>query len=286
MIIAITINSFCASSVRETRHNSKELHNQNIRILCLAGIILHLNRPRVHYGAEFSDCLRWVFWSRVLCGHHQEMRLRNRLDGERLHRALRLSGRPNVKSFMTLSLEISDILHSFLRVFLWRIQMISWIQSYSAVFRLLLIGINRAGPTARTHMLWQLGNFSSLRLTGRWRNLRDAKADSWIQSQNTEHYRGSYSTQVLTQIIYRYNKTSQSIKASRHLKSLTTWLFVWELFPVDNKGSIKGLHYWSYVKKVHWSPVDSPDRGPVMWKAFPCHDVFMIYPACMVAPHK
>ena len=24
---------------------------------------------------------------------------------------------------------------------------------------------------------------------------------------------------------------------------------------------------------IHWWPVDSPDKGPVMWKVFPCHNV-------------
>ena len=51
-------------------------------------IILHLNRPRVHYGAEFSDCVRRVLWGRILRGRHGDkgMRLRNRLDGEQLYR--------------------------------------------------------------------------------------------------------------------------------------------------------------------------------------------------------
>ena len=70
---------------------------------------------------------------RILCGRHKGMRLRNRLDGERLYRVLRLRGRPNMEPVMTQLLEMGDILHWFLRLLFW------WIQSYSAVFRLLPI---------------------------------------------------------------------------------------------------------------------------------------------------
>ena len=35
---------------------------------------------------------------------------------------------------------------------------------------------------------------------------------------------------------------------------------------------IKVLHYWSFDWELNTWPVDSPHKGPVMWKALPCHD--------------
>ena len=32
-----------------------------------------------------------------------------------------------------------------------------------------------------------------------------------------------------------------------------------------------------FVRGIHWSPVDSPHKGPVIPKMFPCHDVIMYY---------
>ena len=43
----------------------------------------------------------------------------------------------------------------------------------------------------------------------------------------------------------------------------------------DIKGNIIALDYWPFVKGIHWWPVDSLHKGPVMWKVFPCHDVIM-----------
>ena len=35
----------------------------------------------------------------------------------------------------------------------------------------------------------------------------------------------------------------------------------------------------AFVREIHWWPVDSPHKGPVMWKMFPFHDVIMMYQA-------
>ena len=37
----------------------------------------------------------------------------------------------------------------------------------------------------------------------------------------------------------------------------------------------KAPNYWPFVRGIHRWPVDSPYRGPVIWKAFPCHDGFV-----------
>ena len=49
--------------------------------------------------------------------------------------------------------------------------------------------------------------------------------------------------------------------------------------------NIKSLHKWSLVRGIHQSPVashwwlvDSPHKGPVMWKAFQCHNIIMESP--------
>ena len=34
-------------------------------------------------------------------------------------------------------------------------------------------------------------------------------------------------------------------------------------------------HYWPFVRGIHQWLVDSPHKGPVTWKAFPCRDVIM-----------
>ena len=44
---------------------------------------------------------------------------------------------------------------------------------------------------------------------------------------------------------------------------------------LDNKGSIVVPHYWPYLMGIHRCPVDSPQKGLVMRKAFSCHDVIM-----------
>ena len=34
--------------------------------------------------------------------------------------------------------------------------------------------------------------------------------------------------------------------------------------------------YWPFVRGIHWWPVDSPHKEPLVWKEFPCHDIIMI----------
>ena len=36
------------------------------------------------------------------------------------------------------------------------------------------------------------------------------------------------------------------------------------------------LPYWTFLREIHRWPVDSPDKGPVMWKMLPYHDVIMM----------
>ena len=44
-----------------------------------------------------------------------------------------------------------------------------------------------------------------------------------------------------------------------------------------DKHSIKDPDFWSSVRGIHRSTVDSSHRGSVMRQTFPCHDVFMLW---------
>ena len=55
------------------------------------------------------------------------------------------------------------------------------------------------------------------------------------------------------------------------IKSLVTALFVQQLVKTNIKGNINALHYWPFVGGIHRWLVDSPHKGPVIRKVFPCH---------------
>ena len=61
-----------------------------------------------------------------------------------------------------------------------------------------------------------------------------------------------------------------------HLKSLANWLFNW-FFRHSTK---QQESYWSFMRGTHQWLVDSSQKGPVMRKMFPYHDVSMSVPAC------
>ena len=67
------------------------------RMLCHAisviGLARFLNQPRIHYKAEFSDCLSRVFWGRILRVHHHGTRLWNCLGVTWMWRVFQCSGR-------------------------------------------------------------------------------------------------------------------------------------------------------------------------------------------------
>ena len=58
--------------------------------------------------------------------------------------------------------------------------------------------------------------------------------------------------------------------ASWLIKSPTTRLFDQQRDHADIKGNIKAPHYWP--SKIQRWLVDSRPKGPVIQKAFPCHD--------------
>ena len=60
--------------------------------------------------------------------------------------------------------------------------------------------------------------------------------------------------------------------ASLHLKPLRIPLFN-SLLTMNKK--IKAPRYWPLVQRIHWEPVTSPHKEPVMSEALPHHDVIM-----------
>ena len=61
-------------------------------------------------------------------------------------------------------------------------------------------------------------------------------------------------------------------------KSSATGLFIERLVQVDVKQDVDIRHHWPFVRGIHWSPVDSPHKRPVMWQACQYHDVIVPIP--------
>ena len=38
----------------------------------------------------------------------------------------------------------------------------------------------------------------------------------------------------------------------------------------------KAVHFWSFLREIHQLPMDSLHKGPVLRRAFACHDVFIM----------
>ena len=61
--------------------------------------------------------------------------------------------------------------------------------------------------------------------------------------------------------------------ASWRLESPVIRLFDQPFVQANNKGSIKVLHHWPFARSIH--RLDSPHKGTVIQKAFPCHGISM-----------
>ena len=61
------------------------------------------------------------------------------------------------------------------------------------------------------------------------------------------------------------------------LNSPATYLFVQNLFQANIIELIKTPHYWSSVLGIHWSPVDSPHKWPIMQKVLACYDIIRLH---------
>ena len=95
--------------------------------------------------------------------------------------------------------------------------------------------------------------------------------DLWTQSS----FKGPCHLPV-TCIISSFKHYNDFTLASWHLKSLANWLFVQQLVQ-DNNNEIKATYYWFFMREIYWWLVESPHKGPVKQKVFPCHDIIMIF---------
>ena len=75
--------------------------------------------------------------------------------------------------------------------------------------------------------------------------------NGWVNNREAgdlRHYRAHYDVTVMVQFTSNRSSAGTNItRASWHLKSPATWLFVWQLVQADNKGSTKEPHYWPWV---------------------------------------
>ena len=63
--------------------------------------------------------------------------------------------------------------------------------------------------------------------------------------------------------------------ASRCLISPGRGLFVHQFFQASDRE--KFLYYWPFGRGIHWLPVESHHKNPVMWKTFQCHHVIVTH---------
>ena len=79
-----------------------------------------------------------------------------------------------------------------------------------------------------------------------------------------------------------YDDYGDATWASWRLQSPVIRLFVQQFVQVDIKGNIGAPHHRSRARGIHWWQVDSHQKGLVMQKAFPFHDVIMSTHGCLV----
>ena len=60
-------------------------------------------------------------------------------------------------------------------------------------------------------------------------------------------------------------------------------LFIQQLIQASNKET-KALHYCAFVKGIKWSPVESPHKGPGIWKEISYHEITMIMATGATSP--
>ena len=80
----------------------------------------------------------------------------------------------------------------------------------------------------------------------------------------------------LSPVCMKYAHDSDVTWASERFKSTTTRQFVQQIIQANIKENIKDPRYRTFVRRIQWWPVNSPHRGPVTWKPFPCYGVFMV----------
>ena len=89
--------------------------------------------------------------------------------------------------------------------------------------------------------------------------------------------------QTLQQPFVHYSDAIMSTMASQ-ITSLTS------IYSTVYSGADQRKHQSSaslaFVQIIHWRPVNSPPKGPVMWKVFPFDDVIMYELAIVIRKSK
>ena len=111
-------------------------------------------------------------------------------------------------------------------------------------------------------------------------------AQTLVPTQNKEHTKDVHIMRLCILNIYvwirmtipRYNGVTW---VSRRLRSPTNRLFVQQFVRANIKRNMKNPYHWPFMRGIYRWQVDAPRKGPlsglwVMWKAFSCHDVFMV----------
>ena len=86
----------------------------------------------------------------------------------------------------------------------------------------------------------------------------------WQYGSMMAHYEGNF-TWILS---HEYPGTSNHW----HLNC-----FIQQHVQYKNKENANALHHWPFVRGIQQWLVDSPHKGPVMKKAFPCHGIIMTH---------
>ena len=73
---------------------------------------------------------------------------------------------------------------------------------------------------------------------------------------------------------HEYSHYNDVTWASWCLRLLASRMLVEHLFRLTSKNH-ENSHYWSFVRGIHQWLVDSPHKGPEMWKMFPYNDAII-----------
>ena len=97
----------------------------------------------------------------------------------------------------------------------------------------------------------------------------------WYRCVKEKHRFTNLPTSPWSQIrcyVIRCMLCSDIISTFMCLKPPANRLFLQQFVHAMNEGNIKAPHYRPFVSWIHPWPDDSPYKGPLMRKAFPCHD--------------
>ena len=111
-----------------------------------------------------------------------------------------------------------------------------------------------------------------------WQHCPDGKDHAanmgpiWGQQDPGGPHVGAMNLTIWVWIPYKYSQYGDFTWVQSSVKSPATRLFQQLVLANNIK---KSLHCWLFCKGVHRSAGDSPHKGPVIRKGFPCHEIIM-----------